>query len=83
MISGPSPNNRTIQQQYSYDAWNRLVKVKDNFGAVVEVYGYDGLQTGNGVRNRCSVYSSHLLSRAPMNRCRKSVHSPGSPIRRR
>jgi len=43
MTEGPQPAAETAKQQYTYDAWNRLVEVKDNSNALVAQYEYDGL----------------------------------------
>ena len=43
MTRGPLPSSPTTYQDYAYDAWNRLVEVKDNTGATVAAFAYDGL----------------------------------------
>ncbi|MEM7477703.1 MAG: RHS repeat-associated core domain-containing protein [Planctomycetota bacterium] len=43
MTRGPLHSSLATFQEYVYDAWNRLVKVKDNSGATVAEYEYDGL----------------------------------------
>lgn len=43
VIEGPAPGNEeNSTQKYTYDAWNRLVKVEEN-SIVQESYTYDGL----------------------------------------
>ena len=43
MTSGPKPGDGATEQQYVYDAWNRLVEVLDDSDDVVAQYRYDGL----------------------------------------
>ncbi|MFD0893559.1 RHS repeat-associated core domain-containing protein [Luteolibacter ambystomatis] len=41
MISIPTPKNPTMGYELVWDAWNRLVRVKDDEGSVLAVYSYD------------------------------------------
>ena len=42
MITGPRPDDPNTEQNYVYDAWNRLVEVKDDLDATVATFEYDG-----------------------------------------
>ena len=43
MTEGPYPNDLTQKQLYVYDAWNRLVKVRNGSSQLLAEYEYDGL----------------------------------------
>src|SRR6516164_9750166 len=47
MMSGRRRNGNLTKdelgQKYVYDAWNRLVTVKDSTGATIAAYTYDGV----------------------------------------
>ncbi len=44
MTEGPKPGDETTKHRYVYDAWNRLVKVKDSAGTTtLATFEYDGL----------------------------------------
>ena len=64
MTTGPVPGNETASHSYTYDAWNRLVKVSSGETTVAE-YRYDGLnrrivklvrQSGSGLWDRTDYY---------------------------
>ena len=62
MTTGPTPGSETTTNTYVYDAWNRLVKVKDNSSNVIATYDYNGLgwrvrkELGAGSSNNGDVY---------------------------
>jgi len=43
MTDAPTPGNETVKQYYVYDAWNRLVEVRDSPSNAVGQYEYDGM----------------------------------------
>jgi len=43
MTAGPKPGTETAQLKFVYDAWNRVVTVKDGSDATVATYAYNGL----------------------------------------
>ena len=43
MASSPVPQDETVSQGYVFDAWNRLLEVRDNTNALIFSFEYDGL----------------------------------------
>jgi hypothetical protein len=63
MISGPKPGNETKRHHYVYDAWNRMVTVKEsnnegNPSGTISEYRYDGRHFRIVRDNRHIYYSS-------------------------
>ena len=43
MASSPVPQDETVSQGYVFDAWNRLLEVRDNTNTLIFSFEYDGL----------------------------------------
>ena len=70
-------------RQFVYDAWNRLVAVKDSGGATLKAYAYDGShrrvrETGHGgLRGRCA---DRLPAEGPVQAQHRTDGLAGQPV---